>query len=121
MSRLGPQFRFVMRPATDGVATITAHDTSAKGDLAGYIEWDSDELRDVMSMDNYQRKGLATELWKKAQQAHKESPFHYPEPKPSVWRTRSGDQWSQSLHARGLSPTPPPNQMTEEDEQEFDR
>lgn len=119
------QFRFVLTPKMNGTAIIDIHDTSLPDhhnqNLAGYMEWDEDELRDVTVLDQYQRRGLATEMWKRANEAHKEAPFHFPEPKPSNFRTQAGDQWAQALHSRGLSPKPPENIMNNEDEDEYDR
>lgn len=121
----GPQFRFTIHPAKDGPAVVDVHDTTLSDtenkNLVGYMEWDEDELRDIAVLDPYQRRGVATEMWKKGQQAHKEMPFLFPQPKHSPLRTQSGDQWAQSVYKKGLSAEPPENTMDPRDEEEYDR
>lgn len=72
---------------------------------------------DVEVSDKHQRKGIATEMWKLAEQLHKQQPWHYPKIKHSSYRTDEGNEWAWALHERGLSARPPHNRYDEMDEE----
>lgn len=112
---LGPQFRFVLQPpeTVGDDAIIEAHHT-ANNDWAGTLQWGEKKVQEVDVASKYGRQGLATEMWKRAQQAHKDAPYHFPEPRPSNTRTREGDEWAWSLHRKGLSPEPPHNEWDDD-------
>lgn len=86
-----------------------------KGGYVAELEWNKDNGR-VANVDvdyDYQGTGIATAMWQRAQQAHREAPWHYPDIRPSTHRTEEGDHWAHSLHLKGLSEPPPINEYNE--------
>lgn len=110
----GPQFRYILAPPSqkDDDAVLEAHDEHG---LVGVMQWTEDKLQEVDVDPRRQRQGIATQMWVRAQQAHRDAPYHFPEPKPSDFRTQSGDVWAQSLYRKGLSEEPPYNTMDPQD------
>lgn len=102
------QFQYSPFDATDDSAEITALD-AITGLKVGNMAWSEKQLEHVSVNPAYQRQGLATEMWKRAGQAHKDQPFHYPKPVPSRFRTKPGDEWAWSVYSKGLSERPGPN------------
>ena len=78
---------------------------------AKYEDWREGNVDHVEVHPALQRKGIATAMWLRAQQAHRDEPWFYPEPTHSTFRSEDGDAWSHSLHARGLSGEVPDNRM----------
>jgi GNAT superfamily N-acetyltransferase len=63
---------------------------------AAYIEWEpSGELYYIKVPVEYRRQGIATQLWKSAQQYALHSGL--PTPSHSEYRTNEGDAWAKSL------------------------
>lgn len=105
------QFRYSpykQQGSLSGYAEINAIDANT-GKKIGNIAWGEEQLENVSINEPYQRQGVATEMWMRAQQAAKEQPFHYPQPRHSQARTKEGDRWAWSLYNRGLSERPKPN------------
>jgi len=100
--------------------------TDHKGNFVGKLSWTnpktSPELAytyegriiDVEVARKHRRKGIATEMWKLAEQLNKQQPWHYPKPKHSDYRTPKGDEWAWSMYDRGLSAEPPDNTYDED-------
>lgn len=102
------QFHYSPFDETDDSAEITALDVIT-GLKVGNMAWSEKQLEHVSVNPAYQRQGLATEMWKRAKQAHQDQPFHYPEPIPSRFRTKPGDEWAWAVYNKGLSDRPGPN------------
>lgn len=107
------QFRMFYRPPSfDRPHTIRAYNPSSKafvgqmtwGDEAGGYE-DSDALRHIDVAEEHQRKGVATSMWRFAQQMGQKS-GRVPAPSHSTERTPEGDAW-----ARSTGDYVPPNDM----------
>ena len=68
----------------------------ALGDDTAYIDWEpSGELYYIKVPVEYRRQGLATKLWKSAQEHARESGL--PSLTHSSYRTNEGDAWAKSL------------------------
>lgn len=117
---LGPQFRFILIPPSqkDDDSTIEVHGDQG---WVGAMQWSENKLQEIDVHPKYQRQGIATQMWVRAQQAHTDAPYHFPKPEPSDFRTKDGDEWAQALYGRGLSEEPPENTMWTSDEDEYDR
>lgn len=110
-------FRVTLKPdRTDPSIEVT----DPQGEWVGHLSWESHNdpknwregnIADVDVHPNYQGRGIATAMWQRAQQAHRDSPWHYPKPTHSSFRTPEGDAWAYSLHRKGLAPEPPDNRM----------
>jgi len=94
-------------------ARIAAVDVNT-GREVGSLLWNDDQLENVYVDPAYQRKGIATEMWKQASQLSQDQPFHYPPPYHSRTRTPEGDEWAWSIYGRGLSEKPPELESPEE-------
>lgn len=102
-------------------AAIHATDTTT-GEYAGSLIWrPTGEVGHVEVWPEHQNKGVATHMWKLAQQAHKDAPFHYPEIQHSTFRSVDGDAWAHSLWKKGLADEVPFNDMMDDpDDPEYD-
>jgi hypothetical protein len=105
MSNLSPiQFKH----QTDGqINTVSAH---LKNEPVGWLHLgkDSGVVEDVYVKEEHQNKGIATGMWKHAQEVGL-NPSH------SMTRSQAGDDWSWSLYRKGLAEKPPENVVEEED------
>lgn len=113
------QFQLDPRNSEDedigGTAAIHAKDATT-GKYAGSLIWrqHGGGVDHVEVWPEHQNKGIATHMWKLAQQAHKDAPFHYSEIHHSNFRTVDGDAWAHSLWKKGLAERVPYNDMIDE-------
>jgi GNAT superfamily N-acetyltransferase len=113
------QFHYSPFNEDEDSAEITAFDVNT-GLKVGNLAWSEKQLEHVSVSPAYQRQGIATEMWKRAMQAHKNQPLHYPKPIPSRFRTKPGDEWAWSIYNKNLSERPEPNDYNwDEDEDEL--
>lgn len=97
-----------------GTAAIHATDTTT-GKYAGSLVWSHrGAVQHVEIWPEHQNKGIATHMWKLAQQAHENAPFHYPEIQHSTFRTVDGDAWAHSLWKKGLARRVPYNDLMDD-------
>jgi hypothetical protein len=64
----------------------------------GHLYWhpETGEIKDVLVLGGHEGKGIATQMYKVAQQTAAENP-DIPSPKHSSTRTPSGDAWARSV------------------------
>ena len=86
------------------VHQIKALDTSGRD--AGYLRWDAKtgEIKMVFVSDEYQRKGVATDMWHKANLAALESNGKIAHPVHSPLLTQFGKPWSLNVGGGRLKP-----------------
>lgn len=100
--------RFSIHPSLYKSHQVTAINSETNQEL-GSMDWNEDSIGEIEVDRDYQGRGIGTALWVRAQQAAKESPHLYAEPKHSIYRTDSGDEWAHHIHKLGLSPHPGPH------------
>ena len=66
---------------------------NGKGVYLGHMVWTQFHIRDIQVVERYQRRGVATALWREAQRLAAENP-DIPEPRHSPARTESGNAWA---------------------------
>jgi len=87
-------FQFHTNPLNQGLAEVSAYHGNKH---VGSLEWGEDEVEFIQVDPSYRRQGVATELWKRANEAHKTDPSQFPKPVHSKELTPKGRLWVKSL------------------------